>query len=380
MIHLDHAATTGYRPPEVAEAMLRALQSAPANPGRGGHILALSAARLLEGARLDLADFLGVTRPAHLAFTKNATEAINIVLYGFLEAGDTVLASPFEHNAVMRPLRDLERRRGLRIEAIPYAPEAGIDLAALRRRLAAGGVRLLALTMASNVSGEIFATAEVAALCREHGVFCLIDGAQGAGVVPLDVDKEGYDALAVTGHKALLGPPGTGALYLREPERVRPLVRGGTGSRSDSEEQPDFPPDCFEAGTQNVPAVAGLGEAVAHLGRVGLESIRAHHQELTGLLRQRLGLIPGVTLHGPADPARRVGVLSFTVAGQETHMVARELDRRGILCRAGLHCAVRAHHALGTFPGGTVRFSVSWSNTAEEMEQAADAVREIATS
>ncbi len=378
MIYFDHAATAGIRPDSVGQAMLEALREASANPGRSGHRLSLKAARLVEDARLELAGLFGAPDPSHVVLTKNATESLNLVLFGLLGAGDVVLASGWEHNAVLRPLRYLESARGVRLEFIPGGAGTPVDLDWMASRLEAGNIALVAVTAACNVTGEISPVGEIGALCRRLGAFFLIDGAQGAGVVDLDVERDAVSALAVTGHKSLYGPTGTGALYLRDPDRVAPLICGGTGSRSQSEEQPGFLPDKFEAGTANVPGLAGLAAGVRHVRAIGVPAIRARHQELATHLRARLEPIPGLRLHAPADPARSTAVAAFTIDGLDPAQIARELDLRNILCRPGLQCAPRAHQTLGTLPRGTVRFSLSPYNSEAEIDEAAAAVLEIA--
>jgi cysteine desulfurase / selenocysteine lyase len=422
MIYFDHAATAGSRPTAVVAAMMAALQEASANPGRSGHRLSLRSARLVEDARSELAALLGVSDSAHIVFTKNGTEALNLVLLGFLRQGDRVLAGSFEHNAVVRPLRGLERDRGIRLEWIPALDSASsasaplsksspkssptvyagpVDFNLLEARLREEPVRLVAMTAASNVTGEIFPVAKIAALCRNYGASLLVDAAQAAGVADLQVERDGIDFLAVTGHKSLLGPPGTGALYIRDAGSVGPLLRGGTGSRSESEEQPDFLPDRFEAGTLNVPGLAGLAAGIRHLRSVGLESIRRRHGELFAFLSDRLMSVPGLVLVPPSralqdrlqslhdgpvsspGPAERLAIVSFNIDRPEgmgwidPARIARRLDDQGILCRPGLHCASRAHRTLGTFPIGTVRFSLSPENSEAEIEEAVAALHAI---
>ena len=376
-IYFDNAATAGRRPPEVAEAVSHALREVSANPGRSGHALSAAAARIVEDARCEVAELLGARDQAHVVLTKNATEAINVALLGFLREGDLVLASSWEHNAVMRPLRWLERSRGVRVEIIPPGDKSPVDLDWLEAKLGSDDVRLVTVLAASNVTGEVMPIARVSALCRGKRAFFLVDAAQGAGLVDIDVERDYVDALAVTGHKGLCGPPGTGALYLRDPGAVEPLIRGGTGSRSEEEHQPDFAPDRFEAGTANVPALAGLAAGVRYVKGQGRKRLAARLGELVSLLIERLGAIRGVVLYGPADPARRFAIVSFTIEGLRTSDVARSLERRGVLSRPGLHCAPRAHRTLGTFPGGTVRLSLSAFNTAGEVEAAGEAVRDI---
>lgn len=380
MIYFDHAATAGERPEPVVEAVVAALRGG-GNPGRSGHARSLHAARLLEESRLSVASFLGAEDPAQVVFTKNATESLNLVLRGFLRPGDVVLAGPWEHNAVMRPLRLLERARGCELEflfpATRPGPEAsGLDLDRLEERLAAGPVRLVALAAASNVTGEIFPVAEAAALCARHGAALLVDAAQSAGVVDLDVARDRIGFLAITGHKALQGPPGIGALYLGDPGAVEPLLCGGTGSRSEAEEQPEFLPDRFESGTPNLPGAAGLAAAVRLIEQTGLPAARAAHERLGARLRRELRAVDGVTLYGPDETNRSLAIASFSV-GHDPAEVARGLEARGVLCRPGLQCAPRAHRTLGTWPRGTIRFSLGSRNTEGEIIDAVLALREV---
>ncbi len=385
MIYLDHAATAGPRHPEVIEAVAAVLRDGLGNPGRSGHTVSIRAARLLEESRSTIASFFGVSDPSRLVFTPGATASINVVLRGHLRPGDTVLVSPWEHNAVMRPLRWMEREQGVRVEIVPPLRAAdgrphGLDLGALRERLAAGPVRMVATVAASNVTGEALPVPDIAALAHARGATVLIDAAQGAGALDLRLERDQIDFLAVTGHKSLEGPAGIGALALLDPEQVEPLVRGGTGSRSEAEEQPPFAPDRFEAGTQNLPGIAGLGAAIGRLRRVGTEATAARHRERRGWLVARLREIPGVEVHHPAgergDEPGWLAVVSFTVAGCDPGALALALDRRGVACRPGLHCAPRAHRTLGTWPAGTVRFSPGPECIEAEIEEAIAALNE----
>jgi cysteine desulfurase family protein len=370
VIYLDHAATAGRRPPEVGEAMVHALEEVAANPGRSGHRLALAAARVVEGARRAIAELIHAPDPANVVLTANATAGINTVLAGTLAPGDVVLHSAWEHNAVMRPLHHLEATRGVQLEPIQVLPDAAVDLDWLARRLAAEPVRLVCMLLASNVTGEAMPVAQVGMLCRQHGAWLLVDGAQGLGVLDLDVVRDHVDALAITGHKSLYGPPGTGALYLRDPEPVAPLIHGGTGSRSEEEVQPGFLPDRFEAGTGNAPGLAGLAAGIRAVQAQGLPAIRDHLRGLHDTLAAGLAELPGVTVHGPRDAARRTSIVSCTVASHTTSEVARALDEQGILTRPGLHCAPRAHRTLGTLPQGTIRFSLATFTTHDDVTAA----------
>jgi len=285
-----------------------------------------------------------------------------------------------EHNAVMRPLRDLERQ-GVQVVVVPCAPDGSLDPEDMRRA-AVPGTRLLVANHASNVTGTLLPIAELGAIAREVDALFLVDSAQTAGLMPLDMDGMAIDLLAFTGHKALLGPPGTGGLVLGtrlDPAQLRPLIRGGTGSRSEQEEQPEDLPDKFESGTPNGAGIAGLMAGVQTVQHRGLETIRAHEIRLTTLLIEGLQAIPGVRLYGPRDPRARTSTVSFTVDTLRVSEVAWRLDEAyGVLCRVGLHCAPAAHRTLGTFPEGTVRFAAGFTTTEEEIASAIRAVREIA--
>ena len=380
MIYLDHAATSWPKPPPVLAAITDFLVHSGGSPGRSAHRLSLKAARPLYAARETLAHFLNAPDPLRTLFTANATEALNLAIYGLLRPGDRVVTTAMEHNAVMRPLRDLERQ-GVQLVVVPCGPEGSLAPEDLRRA-ARPGTRLLVANHASNVTGTLLPIAELGTLAREIQTLLLVDAAQTAGALPLDMQALGIDLLAFTGHKALLGPPGTGGLVLGprlDPAELQPRIRGGTGSRSEREEQPDDLPDKFESGTPNGPGIAGLLAGVQTVQQLGLENIRAHEIRLTEQLIQGLQAIPGVRLYGPQDPRKRTATVSFTVDKRRVSEVAWRLDEEfGVLCRVGLHCAPAAHRTLGTFPEGTIRFAAGFTTTADQIAAALQAVQEIA--
>jgi selenocysteine lyase/cysteine desulfurase len=267
------------------------------------------------------------------------------------------------------------------LTVLPCSSQGELDPDQIRQALR-GNTKALVLTQAANVTGTILPIAEAGRIARENGIVLIVDGAQGAGALPIDVDEMGIDLLAFTGHKSLLGPPGTGGLYIREglEERIAPLMEGGTGSRSEFEQQPDFLPDKYEAGTPNTVGLAGLLAGVSWILSRGVEHIRSHEEALTGRFIAGLKEIPGVTLYGPGDPALQAALVSFNIEGLTPSDAAMELDERfGILSRPGLHCAPSAHRTIGTFPRGTVRFGFSFFNTPEEIDDALAAIRELAT-
>ncbi len=382
VIYLDHAATSWPKPASVVAAMAGYLERAGGNPGRSGHRLSVAAGRIVYGVREQVAAFFGVPDPLRVIFTPNATHAINIVLRGLLQPGDHVVTTGMEHNAVMRPLRALERK-GVALSVVPCAPDGTLepDLVALAIR---PETKLVVLCHGSNVVGTIAPVAEVAALAHSQGALVLLDAAQTAGAVPLDMGRLGVDFLAFTGHKSLMGPPGTGGLVLSpsvDPGQIEPLVAGGTGSRSEWQEQPEDLPDKLESGTPNGVGIAGLGAGIAWVQERGIEELQAHEQELCRELLEGLSSIPGVRLYGPMDPAQRLAVVSFTVEGRTVSELGLRLDEEhGVLCRVGLHCAPAAHSTIGTFPQGTVRFAPGPMVSLSQIREAVAAVAEVVRS
>ncbi|MCU0304988.1 MAG: aminotransferase class V-fold PLP-dependent enzyme [Thermoanaerobaculales bacterium] len=376
MIYLDHAATAFPKAPGVVEAVARFLDNEAGNPGRGGHRLTVAASRAIEAARTEVAGLLGGD-PERTLLGPGATHWLNAVLAGRLRPGDRVVTSALEHNSLMRPLRRLELERGLEIVVVAGSDPDGVpDAEAFRAAVAAAPTSLVAVNHASNVTGAVLPVAEIAAAVAPTPV--LVDGAQTAGSLPLDIDRLGVAAFVCSGHKGLLGPPGVGVLLLAEGFHLEPLVLGGTGSRSESEEMPEHLPDRLEAGTPNGPGIAGLGAACRWLADRDVSAVAAHERRLIGRLADGLAGIAGVSLHGWRDGASRVGVLSFTVAGSDLGELAARLDRgHGICLRAGLHCAPAAHRRIGTFPGGTLRAGVGPFNTEADIDALFAAVRRI---
>ncbi len=372
--YLDHGATSFPKAPGLADAVSRFLAEEAGNPGRGGHRLAVAASRALEHSRQLVADLLGAD-PERTLLGPGATFWINSVLQGWLGPGDRVVLSALEHNAVMRPLRRLERRLGLELVVAEGAPSTGVPTAEqVALLVAAAPTRMVVLCHASNVSGAVLPVAEIAAAVAPVPV--LVDGAQTAGNLPIDFAAMGAAAFACSGHKGLLGPPGVGVLLLADGVELEPLVCGGTGSRSESEEMPEWLPDRLEAGTPNGPGIVGLGAACAWLADRTVEAVRDREERLTRRAAEGLPGIPGVRLHGRDDAEAHVGILSLTVGGIDSGELAAWLDReRGIMLRAGLHCAPAAHRRLGTFPNGTVRAGFGPFATEEEVDRLVEAIR-----
>lgn len=379
MIYLDNAATSWPKPETVYEAMEHCMRHAGANPGRGGHRMALDAGRILLECRDALAELFNIEDPNQIAFMLNATDAINTALFGFLRSGDHVVTTAMEHNALARPLRMLEREGGIKMTIVP-ADAAGTVRPADIARAVTKETKLIAVSHASNVIGTILPITEIGEIARESGSKLLVDAAQTAGVEDIDVEVQHIDMLAFTGHKSLLGPQGTGGLWVRGDITLKPLRWGGTGSNSESDLMPDIMPDKLESGTPNTVGIAGLTAGIRYIRDLGIQNIRRQEQ----LLRQRLwdGLkaIPRVTLYGLGESQNATGVVSFNVEGVDSGQVSYILDRQfDIATRAGLHCAPWAHNSLGTLRLGTVRASLGCFNSADDIDALINAVRNIAT-
>jgi cysteine desulfurase/selenocysteine lyase len=374
-IYLDNAATTHPKPPSVVKAVVHALESVGASPGRAAYRLAREASATVARTREKVALFLGISDINRVAFTKNATESINVVLKGWLRSGDRVLFSSMEHNAVVRPLHRLSGEKGIEACMIPGNPRGEMDMEALEKLLELP-TRLIVLTHASNVHGALQSAPEIARVCSERGAPILLDAAQTAGVQPIAAEEWNIGMLACSAHKGLLGPPGVGILYIRPDLNVPPLMEGGTGSRSEQGIQPESSPDRYESGTLNLPAIAGLDAGVDYILERGIDSIRKHELELAEQLEKGLADLNGVRLFLP--DTRGTGVVSFTMDGLNPGDMAHLLDEGfDMAVRAGLHCAPLAHRNLGSFPEGTVRVSPGYATTYEEIEQFLQAVRTL---
>ncbi len=379
--YLDNASTTFPKPPCVTEAVCRYMTEMGTNVGRGEYASAFDTEDLVFDTRDALCALLGGADPSDVVFTRNVTEALNLVLKGFLHPGDHVIVSSMEHNAVMRPLTQLAAA-GVTFSRAQCAPDGTLDATEVER-LICPQPRAVVMTHASNVCGTILPVCEVGAICRRHGIPLVIDAAQTAGVVPISMEECGAAAICFTGHKGLLGPQGIGGCVL-DPEfatQIDALVAGGTGSYSDSEQMPSFMPDRLEAGTPNLPGIAGLAASLAWLGEKGIDAVRGHELALTQRLLDGLRPLAAarrVRLAGLPGTEGRTGVVSIQTPGYDLSQVAHDLDARfGIQTRVGLHCAPSAHKTLGTFPAGTIRFSLGWANTEADVDLAISALGEL---
>lgn len=376
-IYLDNAATSFPKPESVYLAVEHTLRNL-GNPGRGGHGFSLAAGRLLLDVREAVATLFGIADSSRVAFTSGATEALNQALFGLLEPGDRVVTSSMEHNAVSRPLRALQDR-GVTVVKVPADSKGRIDPQQVRQ--ACGDkTRLLALSHCSNVTGTLQPLEEILPWARSRGILTLVDAAQSAGLFPIDVESMGIDMLAAPGHKGLLGPAGTGFLYLCEGLELRPLLYGGTGANSASDRQPEQMPERLESGTLNTPGLAGLLAGIEYLQERGPALLRAHEEALLGQLIEGLHRLPEVTLYGPGEAVGHGGAVSFNLAGRDPSEVGYLLEQEyGICTRVGLHCAPDAHRTIGTFPAGTVRVSPGCFTTETEIDQLLQAVAGLAS-
>ena len=379
MIYFDNAATSWPKPPGVGDAVVRFLDEVGANPGRSAHRLSVESARIVYGAREAVAELFNAPDPLRVVFGLNVTEALNLALRGFLRPGDHVVTSSIEHNSVMRPLRELEKQ-GVELTVVRCSPEGFLDPADLEAAIMPNTV-MIALNHASNVVGTLLPVVEAGRIARQYGALLLVDTAQTGGAYPIDMQADQIDLLAFTGHKALYGPMGTGGLIISERVDISgldPLKRGGTGSRSEHEEQPGFLPDVYESGTPNAVGLAGLEAGIRWVLEQGVEAIRTHEVTLTRRLIDGLAAIPKATVHGGLDGDRQTATVSFNIDGMAPSEVGLRLDEEfGILCRVGLHCAPAAHKTMGTFPDGTVRFGLGAFNTAGEVDSALEAVTQL---
>ncbi|MHC1726744.1 MAG: aminotransferase class V-fold PLP-dependent enzyme [Syntrophobacteraceae bacterium] len=373
-LYLDNAATTFPKPPAVAAAVNRVLETVGASPGRGAHRHAREAMKIVSECRAKVAGILGIADPERVVFTKNATESINLVLKGWLRPGDRVLLSSMEHNSVVRPLRRLENE-GVTVSHIPCGPSGSPDLDAFREMLGLKP-RLVVLVHVSNVNGALMPVAEVSEMCTRAGVPLLLDAAQSAGIQPIAAEDMGIGMIACSGHKALLGPPGVGILYVKPGLDVLPLMEGGTGSRSEEIEQPELCPDRYESGTPNLPGLAGLSEGIGYVLNTGMNRILDHETGLALRLENELSALPGVRVLVPDK--RGSGTVSFVVEGMNPADIGFALDQAfDIAVRTGLHCAPLAHQTLGTFPEGTVRVSPGFATTITEIEHFLNSIKYI---
>lgn len=377
MIYLDNAATSGTKPEAVYKASDEALRKCSGNPGRSGHKVSLAAGKIVENTRISCARLFSAEDSSEISFTFNTTGALNTAIYGTVRPGSHIITSSIEHNSVSRPLEHL-KSMGCTVSVLPASLDTGVDPDEVRKAIKAD-TSLIVMTHISNVTGTVNDVHSIGAVAREAGVPFLVDAAQSAGTRTIDVVRDNIDMLAFPGHKGLLGPQGTGGLYVRKGIEISPLLRGGTGSFSESLAQPSRMPDRLESGTLNVPGLAGLAEGVRFILDTGADNIRERESFLRQKLYDGLTAIPGIRLYSPAPEYDAGCVVSFTLEGIEPAEISMILDGAfDIAVRAGLHCAPYTHTMLGTIDsGGTVRVSPDWFTTETEIDTFIDAVSTI---
>ena len=374
LIYLDNAATSWPKPRCTVQAMARALEESGANPGRAGHRLSLEAGRIVERCRQALADMLGETDASRIAFAQNATDALNMAIHGAVRTGDHVVSTLIEHNSVLRPLSELARSGVITLTLVPPDADGRMDAREIERALTAR-TRLVAMTHTSNVLGLEQDVAAVGAVCRRRGVLFLVDAAQTAGHLPLEPKKWGCTMLAMPGHKGLLGPQGTGILLcFAQPE---PLLYGGTGSQSMLQTMPEQLPDRLEAGTHNVPGIAGLLAGIRYVSAQGVDNIARRERRLSQNLSERLRRETRLEVFASPDASCQTAVLSVRCRDMDCETLAQALAHSGIAVRAGLHCAPVAHRTAGTLETGTVRLSLSPFTTDADIAHTARAFHDI---
>ncbi|MFC1770318.1 aminotransferase class V-fold PLP-dependent enzyme [Candidatus Margulisiibacteriota bacterium] len=365
-IYFDNAATSYPKPPQVISAMQNFMRNIGANPGRSGHSLSVDAGRVLFETRELISSFFNVGNSDNVVFTLNATHALNIALKGILKSGDHVITSSWEHNAVMRPLNWLAKHKSINFTQIKNKDVQGFDKASFQTSIRPE-TRLVVLTHASNVTGQILPIKEIGKICMEKRIVFLVDCAQTAGVLPIDMQKDKIDLLTFTGHKGLFGPQGTGGLCINNRTDIESLAQGGTGSRSEHEEQPEFLPDKLEAGTPNTPGITGLRAGIEFILKTGFDTIYNHKQKLSKTMLDGLRNFKEIEIYNSDKCCP--GIISFNIRDRSPAEIAHILDKEyGILTRPGLQCAPSAHKTINTFPEGTLRISLSYFNNKEEID------------
>lgn len=376
MIYLDNAATTFPKPKEVYCAVLDCMENYGANPGRAGHKLAMRAGRVIYECRENIAKLLNVSNPMNIIFTHNATDSLNLAIKGVVKSGDHIITTSVEHNSVIRPIKALEKN-GVENTIVKCDKYGNLNTEDIRKAIKPN-TKLIVTTHASNVCGTIIDIESVGNIAKENNILYLVDASQTLGVYDVDLQKLNVDMVAAPGHKCLLGPQGTGILYIREGLEVDILKEGGTGSNSEELFQPNMMPDRYESGTHNTPGIAGLNSGVKFVLETGIDKIRHHEEELCDYMLKRLKEVPNIKIYGPLDSKKRAAVISINIGNIDSGELTFLLDDMyDIATRSGIHCSPLAHQTLGTLIQGTVRFSLGYFNTKEDIDKAVKALIEI---
>ena len=376
MIYMDNAATTMHKPQEVIDAVVRAMSSM-GNAGRGANEASLSASRVIYDTRERLARLFGAKDARRIAFTNNSTESLNIAIKGILSPGDHVITTMLEHNSVLRPLYEMEKK-GVKLTIVPSDSMGRLNIRDIEEAITPD-TKMIVCTNGSNLTGNYIDVKPIGELAHRHNVLFVVDASQTAGVFPIDVEDMKIDVLCFTGHKGLLGPQGTGGIYVREGVEIRPLKTGGSGIQTYSKTHPVQMPTALEAGTLNGHGIAGLHAALEYLERTGIDEIRAREQRLMRRFYEGVKDVPGVKIYGDFTQENRCAIVTLNIGEYDSSEVSDELlTEYGISTRPGGHCAPLMHEALGTVEQGAVRFSFSHYNTEEEVDIAIRAIHELA--
>lgn len=377
MIYLDNAATTFPKPEAVYNAMMDCMKNYCANPGRAGHKLAMKAAREIYDTRENIAKLFNIDNPMNIVFTNNATDSLNLAIKGVVNKGDHIITTSMEHNSVIRPIKALEKI-GVENTIVQCDEQGFLNVDDLENAIKPN-TKLIVTTHASNVCGTLIDIKSISEIANKHNILYLIDASQTVGVYDIDLKAIKADMLAAPGHKGLLGPQGTGILYIREGLNIDILKEGGTGSRSEDLFQPDLLPDKYESGTHNTPGIVGLNEGVKFIFKEGIDKIKEHEEELCKYMLERLDEVPNIKIYGPKDANKRASVISINIGNMDSGEITFLLDSEyDIATRSGIHCAPLAHKTLGTLEQGAVRFSIGYFNTKEEIDKAITALKQIA--
>ena len=377
MIYLDNAATTYPKPECVYEAIMDCMKNYCANPGRAGHKLAMKAAREIYDTRENIAKLFNVDNPMNIVFTNNATDSLNLAIKGVVNSGDHIITTSMEHNSVIRPIKALENNN-IENTVVQCNKDGFLNIEDLRNAIKPN-TKLIVTTHASNVCGTIIDIESIGKIAKENNILYLVDASQTAGVYDIDIKKINVDMIAAPGHKCLLGPQGTGILYIREGLELNILKEGGTGSKSEDLFQPNLLPDKYESGTHNTPGIVGLNQGVKFILEEGIENIRKHEEDLCEYMLNRLEEVPNIVIYGPKDSKKRAAVISINIGNMDSGEITFLLDSEyDIATRSGIHCAPLAHKTLGTLEQGAVRFSLGYFNTKQDIDTAIEALKQIA--
>jgi len=372
MIYLDNAATSFPKPSEVYEEVLNCMKNYAANSGRGSYDMSIKAALKIMETREEICQLFNISSPLNLIFTFNATEALNIGIKGALRRGDHVISTVIEHNSVLRPLHSLSEN-GVEVTLINVDKTGYVNIKDIQKEIKKN-TRMIIINHVSNVLGSTQDIKSIGNISKENGIIFMVDASQSAGVIPIDVESAHIDLLAFSGHKGLLGPQGTGGLFIREGIKLKNFIEGGTGSNSHFMIQPDFMPDQFESGTLNTPGIAGLCEGIKFIKRVGLGSIQKKEEELLLYLLEELKKLSYVKIYGSHSVKQRNAVISFNIEGIDASIIGEQFNEMEIAVRTGYHCAPLIHEKIGTEYAGTVRVSPGYFNTFVEVEKLLKAI------